>query len=156
MSEVELYLISDGDNCTIYTLQFLRDDESEFEKFVSKFIDSAEYSADYARIAAFITRIAQTGAQERYFRPEGKISDSVVALPVIQSKLRLYCLRLSDTILILGNGGVKSTRRYEDDATLKGYVMTLQRFERLLKQGEEDGSVIITERSIETDNIFEL
>ncbi len=156
MGEVELYLISEGENCTIYTLQFLRDDESEFEKFVSKFIDSAEYSADYAKIAAFITRIAKTGAFERYFRPEGKLSDSIVALPVVQSKLRLYCLRLSNKILVLGNGGVKSTRRYEDDATLKGYVMTLQRFERLLKQGVDDGSVIISEKLIETDNIFEL
>jgi len=35
MSEVELYLIQDGDNCTIYTLQFLRDTENEFEKFIS-------------------------------------------------------------------------------------------------------------------------
>ncbi len=25
MSEVELFLIKDGENCTIYTLQFLRD-----------------------------------------------------------------------------------------------------------------------------------
>ncbi|MGN0211134.1 MAG: hypothetical protein ACI391_08500 [Muribaculaceae bacterium] len=149
-------MISEGENCTIYTLQFLRDDESEFEKFVSKFIDSAEHSADYAKIAAFITRIAKTGAFERYFRPEGKLSDSIVALPVVQSKLRLYCLRLSNKILVLGNGGVKSTRRYEDDATLKGYVMTLQRFERLLKQGVDDGSVIISEKLIETDNIFEL
>lgn len=94
--------------------------------------------------------------QLEYFRPEGKLSDSIVALPVVQSKLRLYCLRLSNKILVLGNWGVKSTRRYEDDATLKGYVMTLQRFERLLKQGVDDGSVIISEKLIETDNIFEL
>ena len=94
--------------------------------------------------------------QLEYFRPEGKLSDSIVALSVVQSKLRLYCLRLSNKILVLGNGGVKSTRRYEDDATLKGYVMTLQRFERLLKQGVDDGSVIISEKLIETDNIFEL
>ena len=46
MSEVELYLIQDGDNCTIYTLQFLRDTENEFEKFISKFKESAEYSED--------------------------------------------------------------------------------------------------------------
>lgn len=43
MSEVELFLIKDGENCTIYTLQFLRDMESEFEKFISKFRDDAEY-----------------------------------------------------------------------------------------------------------------
>lgn len=156
MSEVELYLIQEGENCTIYTLQFLRDSESEFEKFVSKFIGSAEYREDYTRIAAFISRIARSGASERYFRPEGRLSDSVVALPVTISKLLLYCLRLSDKILILGNGGVKSTRTYEEDSTLKGYVMTLQNFERLLKEGLTDGSVILTETAIETDNIFEL
>lgn len=53
MSELELFLIKDGENCTIYTLQFLRDVESEFEKFVSKFREDAEYSEDFSRIAAF-------------------------------------------------------------------------------------------------------
>lgn len=156
MSEVELFLIKDGENCTIYTLQFLRDMESEFEKFIAKFRDDSEYSEDYARIAAFITRIARTGALERYFRNEGKMSDSVVALPVTSSKLRLYCLRLSDKILVLGNGGVKTTRRYEDGPVLNGYVMTLQKFEELLKQEVANGNVNITESTIETDNIFEL
>ncbi|MCM1041334.1 MAG: hypothetical protein NC396_02740 [Bacteroides sp.] len=156
MSEVELFLIKDGDKCTIYTLQFLQEVENEFEKFVSKFMNDAEYNEDYTRIAAFIGRIARTGALERYFRPEGKMGDSVVALPVTSSKLRLYCLRLSDKILILGNGGVKSTRTYNEDESLKGYVMTLQKFENLLKQGVKDGSVVLTETSIETDNIFRL
>lgn len=156
MSEVELVLIKDGENCTIYTLQFLRDMESEFEKFIAKFRNDAEYSEDYARIAAFVTRIARTGALERYFRNEGRMSDSVVALPVTSSKLRLYCLRLSDRILVLGNGGVKKTRRYEDDPTLNGYVLTLQKFEELLRQEVANGNVNITESTIETDNIFEL
>lgn len=156
MNEVELYLINEGENCTIYTLQFLRDTESEFEKFISKFIDSAEYSKDYSRIAAIISRIALTGAQERYFRHEGKMNDHVVALPVLASKLRLYCLRLSDKILILGNGGVKKSRTYNEDDTLKAYVMTLQKFEKLLVEGKENGSVTITESYIDTDKVFEL
>lgn len=42
--------------------------------------------------------------------------------------LRLYSLRLSDMILVLGNGGVKISQRYGYDALLNGYVMTLQRF----------------------------
>ena len=156
VGEVELYLIGESENCTVYTLQFLHDTENEFEKFVSKFIDDAEYSEDYSRIAAFITRIARMGAKERFFRWEGKATDSVVALPVIASKLRLYCLRLSDKILILGNGGVKKTRTYEEDKNLKAYVMTLQKFEKLLNEGIADGSVTVTESSIETDNIFVL
>lgn len=156
MNAVELYLISEGENCTIYTLQFLHDTESEFEKFIAKFINDTEYSEDYSRIAAVLTRIARTGAKERYFRREGKANDSVAALPVLDSKLRLYCLRLSDKILILGNGGIKKTRTYEEDSSLKAYVMTLQKFENLLNQGINDGSVTITESTIETDNIFEL
>jgi hypothetical protein len=156
MNAVELYLISEGENCTIYTLQFLHDTESEFEKFIAKFINDTEYSEDYSRIAAVLTRIARTGAKERYFRREGKANDSVAALPVLDTKLRLYCLRLSDKILILGNGGIKKTRTYEEDSSLKAYVMTLQKFENLLNQGINDGTVTITESTIETDNIFEL
>ena len=156
MKEVELYLIDKGENCTLYTLQFLRDTESEFEKFVTKFINNDDYSEDYTRIAALIKKIFLTGALERYFRPEGRISDSLVAIPSFPSKLRLYCLRLSDKILILGNGGIKKTQKYEEDNELRGYVMTLQKFESLLKEGENEGSVIITETEIETDNIFEI
>jgi len=63
---------------------------------------------------------------------------------------------LSDRILILGNGGVKRTRTYEENDELKGYVLTLQKFDRLLKEGEKDGSIIVTENTIETDKIFEL
>lgn len=88
MKEVELYLIDKGENCTLYTLQFLRDTDSEFEKFVTKFINNDDYSEDYTRIAALIKKIFLTGALERYFRPEGKISDSLVAIPSFPSKLR--------------------------------------------------------------------
>ncbi|MCH5178918.1 MAG: hypothetical protein J1F13_04475 [Prevotellaceae bacterium] len=156
MKELELFLIDKGENCTMYTLQFLHDTENEFEKFVTKFVNNEDYSEDYTRIAAIIKRIYLTGALERYFRLEGKLSDSVVALPVLASKLRLYCLRLSDKILILGNGGVKKTQTYNEDNELKGYVMTLQRFEELLKRGVEEGEVVITETDIETDKIFTL
>lgn len=45
---------------------------------------------------------------------------------------------------------------YDEDSVLKGYVMTLQKFENLLRQGIEDGAVTLTETTIETDNIFEL
>lgn len=82
--------------------------------------------------------------------------DSVVALPTLRSKLRLYALRLSDKIIILGNGGVKTTRTYEEDNELQGYVVTLQKFEELLKSGVKDGSVVITENIIDTDKTFEL
>ena len=156
MSEMELLLVNEGENCTLYTIQFMSKDKSEFERFYAKFKNDAEYDNDLMRIVALIDKIADKGALERLFRPEGKYSDGVCALPVIQSKLRLYCLRLSDKILILGNGGAKTTRTYNEDDVLKGYVITLQNFEKLLKDGEKEGSVVITENTIETDKIFNI
>ena len=153
---MELLLVNEGENCTLYTIQFVSEDKSEFERFYAKFKNDAEYDNDLMRIVALIDKIADKGALERLFRPEGKYSDGVCALPVIQSKLRLYCLRLSDRILILGNGGIKKTRTYNEDDVLKGYVITLQNFEKLLKEGEKDGSVVITENTIETDKIFDI
>lgn len=156
MSEVELLLLDQSENCTVYTIQFLSDDLNEFEKFVVKFQNDGELNKYYRIIAKFIDQILDFGTLERYFRPEGKVRDSVVALPVLRSKLRLYALRLSDKILILGNGGEKKTRTYDEDDTLRGYVLTLQRFEELIKDGVRDGSVIITESEIETDKTFDI
>ena len=115
-----------------------------------------ESSPDLMRIVSFLGIIADFGALERYFRPEGKMSDHVVALPTVQSKLRLYCLRLSDRILILGNGGVKNTKTYEESKELSGYVMTLQNFERLIKEGLKNGTITVSENKIETDKTFDL
>ena len=104
----------------------------------------------------FIEQILSNGALERYFRREGKMTDSVVALPVLKSNLRLYCLRLTDKILILGNGGIKTSRTYQEDNTLQGYVMDLQKFEKILKEEVRNGNVEITETEIKTDKTFEI
>jgi hypothetical protein len=156
MSEVELLLVNNSESCTIYTIHFLADEESEFEKFVTKFREDAELNSDFRAIMRFVEQILKNGSLERFFRREGKMNDSVAALPILKSKLRLYCLRLSDRILILGNGDVKNTRTYEENNTLQGYVITLQKLEQLLKQGVRSGTVEITETEIKTDSLFEL
>ena len=80
---------------------------------------------------------------------EGKMNDRTVALPVLRSKLRLYCLRLSDSVLIVGNGGEKKTRTYDEDPELSGYVLTLQKLDELLKSAELKGTICIEETTIE-------
>ena len=156
MSEVELVLVNDTDKCTIYTIQFSEEAETEYERFYAKFIEDAQLNKDLLRIVQILDKIADEGALERLFRPDGKMRDSVVALPVLRSKLRLYCLRLSDRILVLGNGGVKNSRTYEEDDSLRGYVLTLQKFEELLKEGQREGTVTVTSKTIETDKTFKL
>ena len=95
-----------------------------------------------------IQKMAENGILERYFRYESKHTSGVCAIPVTTSKLRLYCLRLSDKILILGNGDVKNTRTYQEDQRLLGYVIDLQEFEDFIKRGVRKGSITISETEI--------
>lgn len=156
MSEAELIQLNKDRNCTLYTIQFITEDKGEYLRFYNRFKDDATYNEDLARIAKFVESIADLGALERFFRPEGKMSDRVCALPVTKSKLRLYCLRLSNSILILGNGGVKKTRTYDEDDELRGFVVTLQNFDKLIKQGVKDRTITILENEIETDKTFDI
>ena len=72
MSEVELVLVNDTDKCTIYTIQFSTESESEYERFYSKFIEDIHLNQDLLRIVQLVDKIAEEGALERFFRPEGK------------------------------------------------------------------------------------
>ena len=82
----------------------------------------------------------------------------MAAIPIEGGKLRLYCLRISEQIVILGNGGLKSTRTYEEDSKLYGYVLDLQRFEKILNDNVAKGYVRIEERELNgiDDVVFEI
>ena len=131
---------------------------SEFSKFMTRFKDNGKLQRDYQLILYALQKILENGVFERYFRREGRMSDRVCALPIDSGKLRLYCLRISDKILILGNGGIKATRTYNENSELNGYVLDLQKFDALLKEAEKEGSIKIEETNItgSENKIFEL
>ena len=140
--------ISESRKSTLYSISFEKDGTTEFEKFVAEFEKNAKFNKDYQRIIAALQAILNIGALERFFRPEGKIKDRVAAIPLEGGRLRLYCLRISEQIVILGNGGVKSTRTYEEDSRLYGYVLDLQKFENILDENVAKGYVRIEEREL--------
>lgn len=47
-------------------------------------------------------------------------------------KMRLYCLRYSEKILILGNGGVSTLQKYEDDVWLNKCVNDLRIIDKII------------------------
>lgn len=150
MALAKIQSVAQTEKAGLFTICFEGESFSEFEKFVTKYKDG--YSKDLNVILAAINRmLGASGFLERYFRPEGKYRDHVCALPLQSGKLRLYCLRLSDSVLIAGNGGVKTAKRYEDCEELNGYVVTLQKLDEALKQAVKKGNVTIEERNI--DNI---
>ena len=150
MKTAKLKTIEQNDNVGLFSICFDGSDESEFERFITKFKDNAEYNKDYNTIVFALTKIIANGALERLFRIEGRMNDNVAALSLDSRKLRLYCLRMSDKILILGNGGVKNTRTYQEDDELSGYVMDLQKFDKALIEAQKNGRVTI-EKSVITN-----
>lgn len=141
--ETKLKTIEQNDNVSLYSICFNGDEVSEYEKFLLKFRDNAQLNKDFQTILLALAKIIEKGALERFFRNEGKMSDDLCALSIDSRQLRLYCLRISDQILIAGNGGVKTTRTFQEDAELSGYVMDLQKFDELLKQAQKTGDISI-------------
>ena len=134
----------------MFSICFDGSEESEFEKFLNEFKDNATYNKEFNVILVAWAKIIDKGALERFFRNEGRMNDNVKALAIDSRKLRLYCLRISDQILILGNGGVKTTRTYQEDSKLSGYVMDLQTFDKVLIKAQKSGKVTI-EKNMITD-----
>ena len=141
-------LVEQSEKVSFYSISFQMDRTTEFERFLSKFEEEAEFNEDYQRILAALEIILDRGALERYFRPEGSINDNLCAIPIESGNIRLFCLRISDQILILGNGDKKTTRTYQEDRRLLGYALDLQKFDKLLKKDLEDGVVTIEERTL--------
>lgn len=143
MKEATLKTIEQNDNVSLYSICFDGCKESEFEKFLMAFKDNATLNRDFQTILFALSKIIDQGALERFFRIEGRMNDNLCALSIDSRRLRLYCLRISDKILIVGNGGVKMTRTYEEDEVLSGYVMDLQKFDALLADAQKNGNIRI-------------
>jgi len=95
-----LELVEQSEKVSLYSISFAMDKTTEFERFLNKFEEEASLNEDYQKILYALSIILDKGALERYFRPEGRMNDDLCALPVESGRIRLYCLRISDEILL--------------------------------------------------------
>lgn len=137
-----------------YSIMLEGEELTELEKFFDKFPVGCEYDEEMDVIVAWLDRIGETGALERYFRPEGKYGDVVSAIPIESGKLRLYCLRLSDKILIFGNGDAKDTKSWQESETLSAYVQLLMDTSRFIASRVRDGKLLLVDKEIVGDLQF--
>lgn len=151
MATARIGSVTQTDNVGIFSIIFDGSNLNEFDSFVEKFKNDANLQSDLNVVFSVIGKILQNGALERYFRYEGKQGDNVVAIPTFKTRLRLYCLRMSDSILIIGNGGKKDSRTYQESAELNGYVISLQKLDKLIKKGIKDGSIVIEKTVMKID-----
>lgn len=159
MTKATIQSVRQTEKAGLFTICFEGESFTEFQKFIVKGNENATLQPELQKILNALQHMMNAmGFLDRYFRPEGKMRDRVAALPIQSSKLRLYCLRLSDSVLIVGNGGPKSTKTYEEDSELNGYVIQLQKLDDLLRLAETKGEITIEEATLSgvDDKQFEI
>jgi hypothetical protein len=141
-------LIEEHDAVNFYSIQMDEETLSELERFFEKFPEGCPFDEDVDTIIAWLDKIGETGALERYFRYEGRYGDGVSAIPIETSNLRLYCIRLSDRILIFGNGGVKDCATWQDSEALTEYVEMLVDTSRFITSRLANGTLYMVDKEL--------
>ncbi len=139
--KIYLELLEEYDKVNLYSYRFEGEEYSEYENFLLRYID--KLPDDIGAITHRIDIIIEDGILERHYRYAGKTKDRVIELPghFDRTNLRLYCLNFSPQVLILGSGGVKETRTYNEDPLLNSYVELLQQIDKQLSKRERKGTI---------------
>ncbi len=108
-----------GQVCTFYTVRWEEAGLSETDKFFQKFRYDEQFKHSLRELASFLEVVIgdEYGALEDFFRfentaqalpPSGthKVEDLYINFG--NFPLRLYCLRISETLVVLFNGGEKT------------------------------------------------
>lgn len=136
-----------GRKVTYYTVCFEDERYNELEDFIVRHQANDAIQDEFADLLGWIKQIGnRIGAQPKHFRHEGKAS----ALPPnaylleidYTENLRLYCLRISEGLVVLFNGGIKTkaARTADECPVVRPYFKKAQRLtqaiDNCIKQGE--------------------
>lgn len=143
--KVTIEVFEELDKVTFYSIRINSNEDLEADDFFGKSFDYKKFEEDISIISKVIDKMGEKGAEPRNFRNAGKSVDDVGAIPeyLYSSKLRLYAIRLSNEIVILGNGGLKTTKTYNEDPYLNDCVETLIKIDRYLKSRIKGGTVTL-------------
>lgn len=148
-------MVEEHDAVNFYSIHLDEEELSELERFFEKFPVGCEYDDEIDIIIAWLDKIGENGALERYFRPEGRYGDGVGVIPIdVGNKLRLYCLRISDKILVFGNGGIKDADSWQNSGTLAPYAEMLIDTSRFIISRIRDGKIILVDKELVGDLKF--
>jgi len=152
--KIVVELLEEHEKANFYTIRFEGEEISEFDKFYNTFNDREKFEEDLDRIVYWIDKIGEQGVLERNFRPEG---GNLKALLLKTPELRLYCFKITDGILILGNGGIKRTRTHNEDPVLNLHAeKILRKVGLLLMSRLSDNKVSVHNNTLYGNLIFEI
>ena len=144
-----------------YTVCF-EDDKNETEKFFDLGIDNPTVTEKLQQIATFIKIMGnEKGANKDFFRneaqadalpPESKIFLRYKLDEFLNNNLRLYCMRLSDSVVVLFNGGIKTANKAQDCPNVGPKFRMAQLFAKKIDEKIRDRVFTIENKCISADD----
>ncbi|MFC5270986.1 hypothetical protein [Adhaeribacter terreus] len=143
----------DSEKVKFYSLRIEDADYFETDNFIERFSDS-EHKRDLEVIIEALQTIGgKRGAEERYFRPK----KNARALPQIKgAKLRLYCIRVSNDIVILGNGDIKTARTDQECPNVGPIFEFMNKLEAAFTNKVREKEIIVGNKNLIGDLILEI
>lgn len=154
-----------------YTVHFDEEEHNEFEKFILNHQNKLEIHNEYNDMLSLIERIGdETGALKRYFSRHERKSE---ALPPEWDELtpyerrlhvkwnhnlRLYCMRISDEMVFLFNGGVKTPGPItaEQCNVVRKYFRMANKLSQKIDEAMKDGEINIEGKRVSIEEGFEI
>lgn len=154
---VESSLLS-GNYATIYDV-VVDGGKTLFERFIEENIDV--HKQEIKNILDKLQTIGkETGARISHFKEkEGGLGDGVCAMfDLPDKKLRLYCIRYGTQIIILGGGGIKKVRTWQEDPKLNKEASLIKKIAKEINQQIKDKDIEYSDdfMEFEGDLIFEI
>ena len=119
---------------------------TKLDQFIKKYRDT--YPKELMDIVRRLKSLGNTtGCTENFFKLDEGLdhNDLVCALyDVPEINLRLYCTRLSDQITILGDGGPKTTRTWQEDKNLEREVHAMMNVSKIVRAKIRNGDLRIS------------
>jgi hypothetical protein len=138
-----------GNRVEYYTIQFENSERNEFEDFVVRHITKPKIEEQFNYLNETLERFSNKGAKEHYFRHEGAFHAlpppaKYLEINLGDEQLRLYCLYISQYIVFLFNGGIKTKQKAQDCENVKVYFAEAGKLTAKI-------DAMINEREIEFD-----
>lgn len=151
MSKIELVELEEF-RCgagRVYSVAVDDTEETLYDRFLEE--NKQEYKEELVEIMTKLnTMSGKTGFTDTFFKlNEGKPGDGICAITDWKGKLRLYCIRFGNILLVLGGGGPKTTRTYQEAPKLLSENLLLRSVSDVMAEAikekdikiEEDGSL---------------
>ena len=133
-----------GKKCSFYTVKWDSIDLSETDRFFLKYRENVNLKRSFQELAKFIEIIIGNDyvAKEEFFRfenkaqalpPTGNYQIGEITINYGNFPLRLFCLRISDNLVVLFNGGEKTNQKAQSSKISMAFIEANLFAEKILK-----------------------